>query len=114
MSVVALTVSNTSRAGLDLADDVAAGVDGNKWLNTGTELLYVNNASGGSITLTFTPTATVDGQAVTARTVAVGAGKQMLIGPFPVGVYNDANGYATVTYSAVTTLTVLAVKPATS
>lgn len=111
---VALTVQSFSRTASVSLDDVAVAADGtgNKWANTGVEFLYVNNGGVGSITITqvFGANGTVDGQAGSARTTTVGAGKRMLIGPWPANFYNDASNFMTVTYSGVTTVTVAAVK----
>jgi hypothetical protein len=107
-----LTIATISRDGVDIAaTDVPATVTtGDTWANTGGEFFYVNNGSGSSINVTFDIQATVDGQAVADRVVAVGAGIAKVIGPFPTGQYNDGSGLAKATCSAVTTVTVAVFK----
>lgn len=100
-----LTAATVSRAGTDVAG-VAAGAGGDSFANTGKEFLEVKNGSGASITVTLDVQATLEGMAVTDPTVAVAAGATKIIGPFPTHLFNDANGRANVTYSAVTTVTV--------
>lgn len=104
-----LSVNAVSRAGLNLtAALAAAGVSGDSWPNTGAEYLAIMNGSGSSITVTlaYAATAVFDGATPTNKTVAVAAGKLLLIGPFPQVLYNDTNQRVTVTYSAVSDVTV--------
>ncbi|MEV6174881.1 hypothetical protein AB0L99_42585 [Streptomyces sp. NPDC051954] len=66
--------------------------------------LYVNNGSGGSITVTIATPGTVSGLAVGDTAVAVAAGKHAII---PLSnVFRGSNGRAAITYSGVTSLTV--------
>lgn len=104
-----LTVAAVSRAGVDAAG-AAADVAGDSFPNTGAEFLLVKNGDAAPINVTLDIKATLDGAAVTDPVVAVAAGATMLIGPFPRGIYNDANGRVSVGYSAVTTVTVKALK----
>lgn len=109
-----LTVTTIDRNGQNLTTlDVAAAGGGDSFANTGSEFLYLNNASGGAIVVTLDVIATVDSQrtaAVTDPTVSVPAGNAMVIGPFPTGIYNDGNDRMNVTYDGVTSLTVAAFK----
>jgi hypothetical protein len=102
-----LAVTPITKAGIDTAG-VAADVAGDTFPNTGKEVLIVKNGSASPITVTLDIKATLDGQAVTDPTVTINAGIEKIIGPFPLGYYNDANGRVSVTYSAVTTVTVKA------
>ena len=109
-----LTVQTVSRAGLDLnANAVAATGGGDSWLNTGSQMLYINNGSGSicTVTLVFGVGGVVDGLTPTARTVGVPIGHAAIIGPFPPTAYNDANGLANVHYSGVSSVTVAAFQP---
>lgn len=80
-------------------------------MNDGRTMLRVKNGSVGDITATIDVTQTVDGLAVTDRTLTVKAtgdadGLDFLdIGPFPAS-YNQADGYVWVTFSAVADVTV--------
>ena len=107
----ALTVSTVARAGIVLSTlGTSADGAGNNFLNTGNEFLYIKNASVGTITVTLVNQLTIDGAAVTAKTVAILTLTEVLIGPFPTEIYNDANGKMNVTWSGVTSTTVLACK----
>ena len=107
--MAALTVASISRSGVTITA-VAANAGGDTFANTGKEVLFIKNASGSPITVSFafgvSADAMVDGISPPARTCVVAAGAQTLAGPFPPNKYNDVNGNVAVTYSGVTTLTV--------
>lgn len=109
-----LSVHPITRAGRVLsADAVAATGGGDTFTNTGRELFIVNNAAGsGTVTVTETLQATLDGQSATSKTVAVGFGTIAVMGPFPVAAYNDVNGFMNITYSGVASVTVNVYLPA--
>ncbi len=97
-----LTPVNISRAGV-LETLVAASAGGDSITNDGQTFIVVALAPEfGPRTLTFDITSTVDGQAVTDRTVVFAAGERKLIGPFPPSVYGVALG---ITYSSEVGLT---------
>jgi hypothetical protein len=107
MAATALTVQNIVRTGLNPTFS-AANADGHYFTNDGKKtFIYVKNGSGGSITVTLDITQTVDGQEVTDRTVAIPAGEERVIGPFPVAYYGAS---ANITFSGVTSLTIAAMK----
>lgn len=71
----------------------------------GDSVLVVNNASGGSINVTIVSRATPDaGEAVADLVVAVPAGAQKMIGPFPQQ-FEDASGLVTANFSATASVT---------
>jgi hypothetical protein len=107
-----LTPVATSRAtgGINLGSAaVAATAGGDSWANTGKEMLYIKNGGVSSVTLTmtFAPTAKIDGVAPSSPTATIATGESHILGPFPTGTYNDANGLMQLTYSGVTSVTVL-------
>jgi len=104
-----LTVHPIVRTGKVLAA-AAANADGNFFHNDGHTFLYVKNAHTSSWVLTFDTPGSVDGLAVAQRTVTVVNATEVLIGPFPANVYNDANARVQVTYGGVTALTVEALR----
>jgi len=54
---------------------------------------------------------TPDGLAVTSKTITLAANVgEQIVGPFPTNIYNDASGFAHVTYNAVTGLQVAVVQ----
>ena len=100
-----LTAVTVSRSGVTFTPVSAAG-GGDSFANAGQQIFYCKNAGVSSVNVTFAVTATVDGLAATNRVVAVAAGAERLIGPFPTGTYNDVNGNVQITYSGVTSVTV--------
>ena len=59
--------------------------------NDGHTFLAVNNDAG-DVVLTFTIVKTLDSQSAT-RAETITASKVMFLGPFPVELYNDSDGY---------------------
>lgn len=115
MARAALAVQDTNSSGL-LASYTAASVDGHAFDNSsGLVLLHVKNGSGVSTTVTLDIPGTVDGVAVSGKTVTVAAGAEKFIGPFKKAIYNqddaeslvddavlvNAAPQASVTYAAV-------------
>lgn len=94
----------------------AADVGGDSFVNTGVEFLYVNNADAAPINVTIDSPGTcsfnVAANAAHDIVVAVPAGEERIIGPFPTGRFNDGNNQAQVTYSAVANVTVAVLKAA--
>jgi hypothetical protein len=78
---------------------------------TGTDVkLYVKNGSGASIVVTLATPGTVDGDlAIADRTVTVAAGVMSAI-PMTDLYRNPSTGVASITYSAVATVTVAVVR----
>lgn len=117
--MASLAVQTSDRAGItwNLTDNAtAAGASGDYFANDGSTLLFIVNGDVADTTLTETlsPTATVDGQAATSRTVTITAGKSYILGPYPTVNYSDVNGNMNLAYSSVTSLKVLPFKPTTS
>ncbi len=105
MARTALTVSPIDRTGLDPSYS-AANVDGHSVENAEREFIHVKNGSGGSIDVTFITPGVVDSQAIADRVVAVPAGEERMIGPFPRGTYNQPGTTVVhVDFSAVTSVT---------
>jgi hypothetical protein len=107
MARVTLAVQAISRLGVEPAF-AAAETDGNAWNNTGREFLHVKNGATACVVTVLTPR-TVDGQAVTARTVTVPATEERVIGPFPPETFNQrgaAGDVVHVNYDDVTNVTV--------
>lgn len=103
-----LSVQRILTTGLEPAALAAAAGGGDSFANTGRELVEINNASGGDITVTFTGQAVCNqGLAGASHSVAVviTAGERRLIGPFDPAKFNDTNNLVQMTYSGVTTLT---------
>lgn len=120
MAATELTVQTMGREDGDNvidfdADDVAANADGNYFDNrSGRVWIYAANAGVSSITISVEITQDVDGEIPDPKEIVVGAGKRVGFGGFNPADYNDEDGYVNLTYSAVTDLTVAAVKLQTS
>jgi hypothetical protein len=100
--------------GVDITTPPTAAASTMTMANDGRTLLCVKTGAT-TANLTLTPQAKIqDGSAAgiagTPPVIALAANKQYLIGPFPTGVYNDANGELNIAFSAVTSITVQALR----
>lgn len=87
----------------------AANAGGDSFRNSGAERFHVKNGSGAGITVTFTSPNPCNFGLVGGGhswAVTVGAGAEVLVGPFPPQQFNDVNGLVQVTYSAAAAVTV--------
>lgn len=101
-----LTVISSAITGTVFAPTAAAG-GGDVFPNDGNTKLYVKNGSGGSLTVTVATPGLPGGLTLTPVAVAVAAGVEKILGPFPGQYFNNASGQVALTYSGVTSLTVL-------
>lgn len=108
MARTVVSPQSTSETGV-VATYGAVTVDGDIIPGDEKTLLHVKNGSGGSINVTIQTGATLGGHAVSDTVVAVAAGADKFIGPFPKESYNNATGAdrgkVYVDYSAQTTIT---------
>ena len=85
---------------------------GDTFANNGKTFLHVKNGGGSSINVTLA--SQVDsppaGTAASNKVIAVAAGGEKMIGPLPEYGYNDSGGLVHVSYSAVTSVTVAAIR----
>ena len=109
MAASALTVQDISRAGVVITP-VAANADGNFFSNTGNISLRVVNGGASPITVTIPAQHACDQGTEHDIVVSVAAGATKEIGPIQMRFYNDASGYAQITYSAVDSVTVAPVR----
>lgn len=102
-----LATQSITRAGLAPAY-AAAAAGGDTFTPDNRTLLHVKNGSGGALTVTVvTPRTDALGNAVADNAVSVPAAGERMIGPFPAEHYGDpTTGLASLTYSAVTSLTI--------
>lgn len=109
-----LTVQSVTESGLDGSYSAAAGA-GDTFVNdtTGRTFLHVKNGDASSHTVTVTPVITsrsIEGFGTLTKSgvsVAIPAGEDRFIGPFPYTAYGADPD---ITYSAVTSVTVAAIK----
>lgn len=105
MATLSKQVAGTS----GLAVTLSAASGGGDLCPTGKGVfLLVKNGDGSSHTVTLATPDTVDGLAVADRVVTVAAGATEVI-PLPDDLYRDTDGFAHLTYSAVTSVTVACV-----
>jgi hypothetical protein len=96
-------------AGTNPAFAAAAG-GGDKVAPNDRGYLHYKNGSGSTITVTVVvPGNTRYGQANPDVAVAIPAGADRLIGPFPADLADPTDGLVAITYSGVTSLTVAAI-----
>lgn len=110
-----LTVQEVSDDGATVAFE-AANVDGNMVTNRGDVAVLIHNASAGAITVTVPTPVTVGGRAVADDTHSVAAGTYLLVGEWDEGTHNQQSGADAgkvyINYSAVASVTVLAMRVA--
>lgn len=88
----------------------AAAVGGDKVTPSASTYFIVKNGSASPITVTIDPTATTfNGASIPDTTVAVAAGAEAII-PITSDYKATSDGLAAITYSAVTTVTVAAIR----
>lgn len=99
MTRAAVSVNAVSRSGIVMGptlDAVIAAADGISFSNTGKEFLYLHNTHSSDVVVTIQTGKTVDGLAVTDRTITLQEedteGDTVLIGPFPTADYNQSTG----------------------
>lgn len=100
------TVQSVTRDGVTPTENAVAASD--QFANDGHTILWVDNGSGGELTVTIVTPNTVDGEAIADKTVTVADGFKSAIGPFPRSIYNDSDGNVTVQFSSTTSVTAAA------
>lgn len=104
-----LTVQTSNLAGLNKTY-VSADVAGDTFLNDGQTYLFVKNAGASSINVTVTAVTQCNHGSLHNVVVAVPAGAEVQIGKFDPARFNNASGLVSVSYSAVTSVTVAVVR----
>lgn len=103
--MAALTVQAVSLAGV-VPSATAAAALGDTFVNDGRTFLKVINGAGAPINVTIDSVINCDQGEDHNVVVAVANGTTRYIGPFPPDRFNNASGAVSVTYSAVTSITV--------
>lgn len=108
MANVTLTPQQISRTGVDLTDTGSLSTSNSYFFrNTGREFIHVKKSGASICTVTIVTPKTVGGLAVADLTVSVPASTgDVMIGPFPPDMFNNASGDCEVTFSEITGLTV--------
>ncbi len=100
-----LTPIQTTLAGAAPNLVAVDGVNGNRFLNSGKSFLHVKNDGASPINVVAASVHNCNYGYDHDITVAVANGAEKMIGPFPRGRFNDANGYVVVTFSGATSVT---------
>lgn len=101
------TVQSMTMDGVSPTYDAVTASD--TFLNDGRTFLVVKNGGGSAIDVTISDVVPCNYGFTHDLVVSVAAGAEEWIGVLPVGRFND-NGYATVTYSDITSVTAAAIK----
>lgn len=110
MARTTLSVQTIDVDGLE-ASYTAANGDGHSFANDGRVILHVKNDDAADKTITIqTPATTREGVDIDEVEVTVTAGEDRFIGPFSRKNFNQASGVVYVDYSAVTSVTIAALK----
>lgn len=115
-AIAVTTVTTTSPISDVISKEQAATSGGDTAVNDGNTYLVVKNGDASSHTITVTPTLStltmpgVGQVTVSTSATAVAAGKEAIIGPFAPSAWNNANGSISITYDAVTSVTIGAVR----
>lgn len=104
-----LTVQQIARAGLE-PTFAAAAAGGDTFDNDGRTFFWVKNGDADELTVTIDSIVDCDQGFDHDPDVAIPAGEERLIGPFPTGRFNDSSGEVSATYDDETSVTVAAVK----
>lgn len=107
MARESLTIQSIVRTGLE-PTYTAANADGHMFTNNqgGQRFVHVKNGDASPHTVTFPTPRTVHGLAVTDLAVAVPAGEERMIGPFPGSTFNQSDGTCHIDYDATTGMTI--------
>jgi hypothetical protein len=114
--MAAMTIQSLAEAGATITYSAVSSSDTIADDGTQRTFLHVKNGGGSSINVTITAQQTsrsVPGMGAMTKSnqvVAVGAGAEKMIGPFPPDAYKDSSGLVNVAYSATTSVTAAAVK----
>lgn len=101
-----LATQQVGYAGVNPALAAATG-GGDTFTPSNNLFLYINNAGGGSITVTVTTPQTLRGQAVSDLSVSVTNGQARFIRISPADFFTDpATGLGSISYTGVTSVTV--------
>lgn len=107
-----LTVQNMVGTSGVVPTYASAAGGGDKFANDGKTLLHVKNDDVSPITVTITGRQACNQGTTHNLTMTVAGGAEKMIGPLDQGRFNDASGLVDVGYSAVTSVTVAALKTA--
>jgi len=101
-----LTVKRPGQGDFEVFGGTAAAGGGDVFPNTGTEILIIQNTSGGNITLTISTPGEVDGLAIDDLVLTLSNSTTTLVGPFQTAFFNNSSGQVSLAYSGVSNVLV--------
>lgn len=90
--MASIASQTATRDGVAPAAQTAGAADLTLDANDGLALVEVSNPTGGDLTVTFAPTATVNGLSLSGSAKTVPAGATRWFGPFPPSLFNAEDG----------------------
>lgn len=108
MATLSVLAPNSLAATAFAPASCAAG--GDQVLNDGRTVLYFKNTDSSTVTVTLATGGTVAGIALADLSFTIAQNAEKIVGPFDRLLWNDANGYVQISYSAVTAMTVAAIR----
>lgn len=110
MAFTALTVTTSAKTGtVQPAATAVDGTNGNRFTNTGREIIEIINGAGAPITVTFLTALTYQGYTISDQAVTVTNATTKICGPFDTALFNDtsedSSGAVHMTFSSGTTIT---------
>ncbi len=107
--MAALTVQDISLSGLE-PTYASAAAGGDTFVNDGDVFFHIINSDTASKTVTLTTAGKIQGINIADITVTVPASEDRMIGHFPPAIFNSGSTGVSVSYSAVTSVTVAAIR----
>ena len=96
MATTNVPITTATRAGVQIltaAATAAASGDGNSFTNDGNQIIILENAGAATdVVATVVTQSTVDGLAVSDKTIALAANDRQVAGPWPPEIYNAKSG----------------------
>jgi|TARA_R100000084_G_C4636239_1_gene141152 hypothetical protein len=112
-----ITAQNKAESGVTLTfTSASSAATGDKWSNSGNELLLIKASGEGTVTITVTAQTTNAsneqyGTLTKANaTDSISNGEIIMMGPFPTQAYNDSDGYAHVTTSSYSGISIAVIQ----
>jgi hypothetical protein len=116
MAYTALTPLTALRTGITVADAAmtAAVAGGHSFVNDGDTILLMLNTNAATRTVTIQTSQTIDGLAVADQVIVLAIGSvtatRVMTSRFPRSIYNQTDGTVLIDYSAITNVSVAAIK----
>jgi hypothetical protein len=109
MATYTVTTISHASGNVDLVTAATAVSSSDKFANTGNEQVFIYNGNAGSlvVTETYGTGGTIDGQTLPNKTKTITTLKSAILGPYPPGLYNDANGFMVLAFDTTSSVKAL-------